>query len=58
MQIYRVEYYAHDAAPVSKYEAEYFRCPILAARRLVDLQGMGYHPSIETVDVNDSVEGK
>jgi hypothetical protein len=56
MQIYCVKYYAHDDTPETKHE--YFKCPVLAARRLVWLEGAGYRPRIETVFINDEVEGK
>lgn len=51
MQIYRVEWYADAYPAIGKYCQEYFKCPITAANRLVELQYQGFQPTIETVYV-------
>jgi hypothetical protein len=49
MKIFRIEWYADAYPAIGKYCQEYFRNPVTAANRLVDLQAMGYDPTIETV---------
>lgn len=51
MKIFRVEWFAHDDSPIGKYCHEYYKCPIAAARRMVQLQGFEYDPTIETIRV-------
>ena len=51
MKIYRVEWFADAYPAIGKYCHEYYKCPIAAATRMVQLQGFGYDPTIETIRV-------
>jgi hypothetical protein len=51
MKIYRIEWFADEYPRPGKYCHEYYKNPINAAQRIVQLQEIGYDPSIETIYV-------